>query len=66
MPTSHTQHTGGLPSPQTSVLFASLSLSPEVLKAVERMGFAGLSPIQAAAIPLIVAGHDVVGQSETG
>jgi ATP-dependent RNA helicase DeaD len=46
--------------------FASLGLSPEVLAAVERLGFTGMSPIQAATIPLILAGHDVVGQSETG
>jgi len=46
--------------------FATLGLSPPVLKAVERLGFTGMSPIQAAAIPLILAGHDVVGQSETG
>jgi ATP-dependent RNA helicase DeaD len=46
--------------------FASLGLSPAVLKAVDRLGFAGMSPIQAAAIPLILAGHDVVGQSQTG
>lgn len=46
--------------------FASLGLSPAVLEAIGRMGFAEMSPIQAASIPLILAGHDVVGQSETG
>jgi ATP-dependent RNA helicase DeaD len=48
------------------VPFASLGLSSDVLKAVERLGFEETSPIQSAAIPLIMAGHDVVGQSETG
>ena len=46
--------------------FASLGLSAEILQAVERLGFEETSPIQSAAIPLIIKGHDVVGQSETG
>jgi ATP-dependent RNA helicase DeaD len=48
------------------VPFASLGLSPDVLKAVAQLGFEETSPIQSAAIPLIMAGGDVVGQSETG
>ncbi len=48
------------------VPFASLGLSAEVLRAVAQLGFEETSPIQAAAIPLLMAGHDVVGQSETG
>lgn len=47
-------------------LFAELDLSPEMLKAVSRMGFEQASPIQTAAIPAILSGRDVVGQSETG
>ena len=46
--------------------FAELGLSPEVLKAVERLGFEEASPIQTLAIPLLMAGKDVVGQSATG
>lgn len=48
------------------VPFATLGLSAEVLRAVEQLGFEETSPIQAVAIPLIMAGRDVVGQSETG
>jgi len=48
------------------VPFASLGLSAEVLKAVEKLGFEETSPIQSSAIPLLLGGHDVVGQSETG
>jgi ATP-dependent RNA helicase DeaD len=48
------------------VSFASLGLSPEVLRAVAQLGFEETSPIQSAAIPLVMAGHDVVGQSQTG
>lgn len=46
--------------------FAALGLSPAILKAVEALGFEQPSPIQAAAIPVLLAGHDVVGQSQTG
>ncbi|WP_043582523.1 DEAD/DEAH box helicase [Geminisphaera colitermitum] len=46
--------------------FAELGLSPELLKAVDKMGFEEASPIQAAVIPLLLAGSDVVGQSSTG
>jgi ATP-dependent RNA helicase DeaD len=66
MPTNHPPRADAPPIPGTTGPFASLGLSPAVLEAVDRLGFAGMSPIQAAAIPLILAGHDVVGQSETG
>jgi len=46
--------------------FTELGLSPEILKAVATLGFEEASPIQAAAIPLMRAGKDVVGQSQTG
>jgi len=46
--------------------FAALNLAPEILKAVEALGFEEASPIQAAAIPVLLDGHDVVGQSQTG
>ncbi len=46
--------------------FADLGLSPEVLKAVADLGFEEASPIQSAAIPVLLEGHDVVGQSQTG
>jgi len=46
--------------------FAGLGLSPEIVKATADLGFEEASPIQAAAIPVLMAGHDVVGQSQTG
>lgn len=46
--------------------FESLTLSPEMLKAIEDMGFEEASPIQALAIPLVMEGRDVVGQAQTG
>ncbi len=46
--------------------FAELGLAPELLKAVDKMGFEEASPIQTAVIPLILEGRDLVGQSSTG
>src|SRR5260221_14521768 len=47
-------------------LFSEIGLSPEILKAVDRLGFEEASPIQSVAIPVAMAGRDVVGQSSTG
>src|SRR5690349_19197960 len=46
--------------------FTELGLSADLLKAIDRLGFEQASPIQAAAIPLLLNGRDVVGQSQTG
>src|SRR5437660_1545221 len=46
--------------------FSELGLSAELLKAIDRLGFEQAAPIQAAAIPLLLRGEDVVGQSMTG
>ncbi|MEM6910139.1 MAG: DEAD/DEAH box helicase [Verrucomicrobiota bacterium] len=46
--------------------FDELSLSPEVLAAVQDMGFEEPTPIQAQAIPEILQGKDVLGASATG
>lgn len=50
----------------TSKLFSELGLSAEILQAVDKLGFEQASPIQAEAIPVLLAGHDIVGQSMTG
>lgn len=47
-------------------LFSELGLSEEILKAVQRLGFEQASPIQAEAIPVLMTGQDIVGQSQTG
>ena len=49
-----------------SKLFSELGLSPEMLKAIDKLGFEQASPIQAEAIPLLMGGRDIVGQSQTG
>src|SRR3989442_2621731 len=50
----------------TKKLFSELGLSPELLKAIDKLGFEQAAPIQAAAIPVLMQGKDVVGQSQTG
>src|SRR5262245_37213242 len=46
--------------------FNELSLSGEIQQAVAEMGFVDASPIQSEAIPLLLEGHDVIGQAQTG
>ncbi|AXI82675.1 DEAD/DEAH box helicase [Xylella taiwanensis] len=53
------------PSP-TPLLFADLGLSDAVMQAVTKVGYETPSPIQAATIPALLAGRDVLGQAQTG
>jgi ATP-dependent RNA helicase RhlE len=46
--------------------FAALGLRPEILRAVDEAGYTTPTPIQAQAIPLIMAGKDVMGGAQTG
>ncbi len=46
--------------------FTQLGLSPGVLEGVKAMGYVEPTPIQLRAIPLILAGRDVIGSAQTG
>ena len=46
--------------------FAELRLRPETRAAVDAMGITVPTPIQSQAIPVMLAGEDVVGQARTG
>ncbi len=46
--------------------FEVLDLNPNILRAIEEMGFEEMSPIQAKAIPVLLEGKDVIGQAQTG
>jgi ATP-dependent RNA helicase DeaD len=46
--------------------FRTLSLSPAILAALERVGYVEPTPIQAAFIPPALSGRDVIGQAQTG
>ena len=46
--------------------FQDLQLLPQLLRAVAEMGYAAPSPIQAQAIPPVLAGRDLIGCAQTG
>jgi len=46
--------------------FAALALRPEVQQALADVGYESPSPIQAATIPPLLEGRDVLGQAQTG
>lgn len=46
--------------------FSELGLLPEIIRAVEEMGYETPTPIQAQAIPLILEGRDIIGSAQTG
>jgi ATP-dependent RNA helicase RhlE len=46
--------------------FRPLGLDARILKAIEEAGYTEPTPIQSAAIPPILAGHDLIGIAQTG
>ena len=46
--------------------FDELNLAPAILKAVREQGYETPTAIQAQAIPLVLAGHDLLGGAQTG
>ena len=48
------------------MLYSELNCSPAIRKAVERMGFVEMTEIQEKAIPLMMAGHDMIAKAPTG
>lgn len=46
--------------------FTDLNLHPELVRAVTERGYATPTPIQAAMIPVMLSGADVIGQAQTG
>ena len=54
------------PSHLSDTRFADLDLHPTLLAGLDRLGFTHCTPIQAAALPRALAGHDLAGQAQTG
>ena len=48
------------------ITFSDLKLPEPILQALEKVGYEKPSPIQAESIPLLLEGHDLLGQAQTG
>jgi ATP-dependent RNA helicase DeaD len=46
--------------------FKDLGLSPAIQQTLDELGYVEPTPIQEEAIPALLAGHDVIGQAQTG
>lgn len=46
--------------------FTTLNLRPELIQSVTELGYTQLTDIQAATIPVVLAGEDVLAQAKTG
>ena len=57
------QNTGKL---TMSITFESFGLNDNIMKAIKEAGFREPSPVQEQAIPLVLEGHDIVAQAQTG
>ena len=44
----------------------SLPLPPATLENLQQLGYTAMTPIQAASLPLALAGHDLIAQAKTG
>lgn len=51
---------------ETPETFADFALPPALLTALNEVGYENPSPIQAAAIPVLLGGGDLIGQAQTG
>ena len=50
----------------TKATFSSLNLDPQILRAIEEEGYTEPTPIQAQAIPHVLAGRDLMAMAQTG
>ena len=46
--------------------FHDLNLDERIMRGIYDLGFQYASPIQAASLPLTLAGHDIIGKAQTG
>ncbi len=53
-------------APAPEIAFSDLGLAPEILRAVTDEGYTRPTPIQQKAIPLVLAGQDIMGGAQTG
>jgi ATP-independent RNA helicase DbpA len=53
-------------APRTGPAFSTLPLASHVLENLQRLGYEHMTPIQAASLPLALAGKDLIAQAKTG
>jgi ATP-independent RNA helicase DbpA len=53
-------------APRTGPAFSTLPLASHVLENLQRLGYEHMTPIQAASLPLTLAGKDLIAQAKTG
>jgi len=46
--------------------FSQLPLSPAMLATLQQLGYLSMTPIQAASLPIALAGNDLIAQAKTG
>nr|WP_252724194.1 ATP-dependent RNA helicase DbpA [Vibrio hepatarius] len=46
--------------------FKSLNIKPELIETLDSLNFIEMTPIQQRALPIVLQGHDVIGQGKTG
>jgi ATP-dependent RNA helicase DeaD len=50
----------------TTITFKSLGLSADIISTLDELGYEAPTPIQGEAVPLLLAGRDVLGSAATG
>jgi len=54
------------PAEAKTASFSNLPLPPHTLENLASLGYTAMTPIQAASLPLALAGHDLIAQAKTG
>ncbi len=54
------------PALEVATTFEELGMAPQILEALTEMGYRTPTPIQKQAIPLVLAGRDLMAQAQTG
>ena len=54
------------PAPLPGLSFRELPLAPAALANLQQLGYHLMTPIQAASLPIALAGHDLIAQAKTG
>jgi superfamily II DNA/RNA helicase len=55
-----------VPAPVRATTFAQLEMPPRLVRILDERGITTPTPIQAEVIPVLLDGHDVIGQARTG